>query len=304
MSEQNKSTDSTESTEVQPSPLETLTSLVLDAADAANDSAQITSEALARLSRVVEINEETTKAVRNAPAILGAVILGIGLVLAVVIAIIFRDLSAKSDALVATMDNQAAQIERLNRSIDNVAKFEDVLKKYETVAQDTTQRAMVVLREQTKADRGAMIDLESRRLKEILGTARADLAARAAAIKAEEAARVAIIERSLNKFGDANAASLDKAIARIEARVNAVAVDKAIAKLEGRLNELASAVNASRSARGVANGLSEAQGRELRKTAEDVAQLRKEVAELRSLLERKAPDMQAGVPAFKKSASN
>jgi hypothetical protein len=300
MSDKEKSTESAASAETQVSPLETLTSLVLDAADAANDSAQVTSEALTRLSRVVEINEETTKAVRNAPAILGAVILGIGIVLAVVIAVIFRDLSAKSDALVATMDNQAAQIEKLNQSIKNVAHFEEVLKKYETVAEDTTQRAMVVLREQTKADRAALIDLESRRLKEILGSARADAAARPAAIKAEEAARAAIIERSLAKFNDVNAANLEKAISRIEARVNSVTVDKAIARLDGRINELASAVNASRSSRAASVGLSEAQGRELRKTAEDVATLRKEVGELRALLERKAPDMQAGVPTFKK----
>lgn len=300
MSDKEKSTESAASAETQVSPLETLTSLVLDAADAANDSAQVTSEALTRLSRVVEINEETTKAVRNAPAILGAVILGIGIVLAVVIAVIFRDLSAKSDALVATMDNQAAQIEKLNQSIKDVAHFEEVLKKYETVAEDTTQRAMVVLREQTKADRAALIDLESRRLKEILGSARADAAARPAAIKAEEAARAAIIERSLAKFNDVNAANLEKAISRIEARVNSVTVDKAIARLDGRINELASAVNASRSSRAASVGLSEAQGRELRKTAEDVATLRKEVGELRALLERKAPDMQAGVPTFKK----
>lgn len=304
MSEKDKSSESPATPDTQASPLETLTSLVLDAADAANDSAQVTSEALARLSRVVAINEETTKAVRNAPAILGAVILGIGIVLAVVIAIIFRDLSAKSEALVATMDNQAAQIEKLNESIRNVARFEEVLKKYETVAQDTTQRAMVVLREQTKADRAALIDLESRRLKEILGTARADAAARPAAIKAEEAARAAIIERSLAKFNDVNAANLDKAIARIEARVNAVAVDKTIARLDGRINELASAVNSSRSARSATAGLSEAQARELRKTADELAALRKDVAELRVLLERKSPDMQAGVPSFRKPGTN
>jgi len=290
MSDKDTSTESAANPEVQVSPLETLTSLVLDAADAANDSAQVTSEALARLSRVVEINEETTQAVRNAPAILGAVILGIGLVLAIVIAIIFRDLSAKSEALVATMDNQAAQIEKLNQSIKNVARFEDVLKKYESVAEDTTQRAMVVLREQTKADRTAMIDLETRRLKEMLGTARADLAARPAAIKAEETARVAIIERSLAKFNDANAANLNKAVER----------------LNGRINELSASITASRTAaRSAATTVpSEAQTRELRKTNEEIAALRKEVAELRVLLEKKSPDMQAGVPSFRKSGSN
>jgi len=64
-------------------PLEQLTSLVLDAADAANDSAQSTQEAIGRLAQVVETNEETTRAVRNAPAIFGAIMLSVGIVMAV-----------------------------------------------------------------------------------------------------------------------------------------------------------------------------------------------------------------------------
>jgi hypothetical protein len=270
-----------------------LTSLVLDAADAANDSAHVTSEALARLSRVVEANEETTKAVRNAPAILGAVILGIGIVLAIVIAIVFRDISAKSDALVAVMNNQAEQIEALEGSLKRVAQFEEVLKKYEKIADDTTQRAMVVLREQTKADRAAMIDLESRRLKEILGTAREDAAARPAAAKAEEAARAAVIERTIAKANEAQSANLDKAIARLDARINELMV-----AVKG-IKPPATAAGSNRAA-----ALTDAQARELKKTAEDVATLRKEISELRSLLEKKSPELQGGVPAFRKQTSN
>jgi len=123
MTEEKKTPEHSAAEKTDASPLETLTSLVLDAADAANDSAQVTSEALARLSRVVAANEETTKAVRNAPAILGAVILGIGIVLAIVIAVVFRDISAKSDALVAVMNNQAEQIEALEGSLKRVAQF-------------------------------------------------------------------------------------------------------------------------------------------------------------------------------------
>jgi hypothetical protein len=293
MTEEKKSQEHSGAEKAEVSPLETLTSLVLDAADAANDSAHVTSEALARLSRVVEANEETTKAVRNAPAILGAVILGIGIVLAIVIAIVFRDISAKSDALVAVMNNQAEQIEALEGSLKRVAQFEEVLKKYEKIADDTTQRAMVVLREQTKADRAAMIDLESRRLKEILGTAREDAAARPAAAKAEEAARAAVIERTIAKANEAQSANLDKAIARLDARINELMV-----AVKG-IKPPATAAGSNRAA-----ALTDAQARELKKTAEDVATLRKEIAELRSLLEKKSPELQGGVPAFRKQTSN
>ena len=293
MTEEKKSQEHSGAEKAEVSPLETLTSLVLDAADAANDSAHVTSEALARLSRVVEANEETTKAVRNAPASLGAVILGIGIVLAIVIAIVFRDISAKSDALVAVMNNQAEQIEALEGSLKRVAQFEEVLKKYEKIADDTTQRAMVVLREQTKADRAAMIDLESRRLKEILGTAREDAAARPAAAKAEEAARAAVIERTIAKANEAQSANLDKAIARLDARINELMV-----AVKG-IKPPATAAGSNRAA-----ALTDAQARELKKTAEDVATLRKEISELRSLLEKKSPELQGGVPAFRKQTSN
>ena len=293
MTEEKKSQEHSGAEKAEVSPLETLTSLVLDAADAANDSAHVTSEALARLSRVVEANEETTKAVRNAPAILGAVILGIGIVLAIVIAIVFRDISAKSDALVAVMNNQAEQIEALEGSLKRVAQFEEVLKQYEKIADDTTQRAMVVLREQTKADRAAMIDLESRRLKEILGTAREDAAARPAAAKAEEAARAAVIERTIAKANEAQSANLDKAIARLDARINELMV-----AVKG-IKPPATAAGSNRAA-----ALTDAQARELKKTAEDVATLRKEISELRSLLEKKSPELQGGVPAFRKQTSN
>lgn len=293
MSEQKTSQETSGEDKVDANPLETLTSLVLDAADAANDSAQATSDALSRLSRVVEVNEETTKSVRNAPIILGAVILGIGVVLAVVIAIVFRDISAKSDALVAVMNNQAAQIEALEGSLKRVAQFEEVLKKYEKVAEDTTQRAMVVLREQTKADRTALIDLESRRLKEILGTARNDAAARPAAARAEEAARAAVIERAVAKANETQNANLDKAVARLDARINELTV---------AVKAIKPATTSGGATRAAA--LTNAQAQELKKTAQDVATLRKEVGELRALLEKKSPELQGGVPAFRRPTSN
>ena len=293
MSEQKTSQETSGADKVDANPLETLTSLVLDAADAANDSAQATSDALSRLSRVVEANEETTKSVRNAPIILGAVILGIGVVLAVVIAIVFRDISAKSDALVAVMNNQAAQIEALEGSLKRVAQFEEVLKKYEKVAEDTTQRAMVVLREQTKADRTALIDLESRRLKEILGTAREDAAARPAAARAEEAARAAVIERAVAKANETQNANLDKAVARLDARINELTV-----AVKG-IKPVTTSGGSTRAA-----ALTNSQAQELKKTAQDVATLRKEIGELRALLEKKSPELQGGVPAFRRPTSN
>ena len=98
MSEENKNDgtpDAEVTEEVAANPLETLTSLVLDAADAANDSAQITQEAVSHLSQVVATNKETTKAVRNAPAIFGAIMLSVGIVMAVVVAMAFSRLDAR-----------------------------------------------------------------------------------------------------------------------------------------------------------------------------------------------------------------
>lgn len=265
--------------EAPQSPLETLTSLVLDAADAANDSAQVTNEALSKLTRIVELNEETTQTVRNAPVIFGAVILGIGIVLAVVIAIIFRNLSGKTDELIGVLASQGAQLERLDQTVEKIADFEETVSKFDRVAEETTQRAMILLREQTKADRTAMLEVEAKRLKDILGNAKTELApsrAAAATARSNEASQLAALER--------NVASLDK-----------------------RMEELATAVRTQRAGTPAAAGgrtttpaLTEAQAREIKKTAEDVVALRKELAEMRALLERKAPDMQAGVPAFRK----
>jgi hypothetical protein len=263
--------------EVPQSPLETLTSLVLDAADAANDSAQVTNEALVKLGRIVELNEETTRTVRIAPVIFGAVILGIGIVLAVVIAIIFRNLSGKTDELIGVLTAQRAQLERLDATVEKIADFEETVSKFDRVAEETTQRAMIMLREQTKADRATMLEVEAQRLKDILGTAKNELApARVAAAntRSNEASKLAALE--------ANVTRLDK-----------------------RLEELLVAVKAQRPAAAATPrpqaALSDAQARELKKTADDVAALRKELVEMRALLERQAPDMQAGVPAFRKN---
>jgi len=53
-----------------------------------------------------------------------------------------------------------------------------------------------------------------------------------------------------------------------------------------------------------AAGLTDAQARELKKTSEDVATLRKEMSELRSMLEKKSPELQGGVPSFRKQTGN
>ena len=94
------------------SPLETLTSLVLDAADAANDSAQSTQEAIKRLTQVVETNEATTRAVRNAPAIFGAIMMSVGIVMAVVVAMVFSKLNERATALDEAMAEESGEAGR------------------------------------------------------------------------------------------------------------------------------------------------------------------------------------------------
>ena len=52
-------------------------------------------------------------------------------------------------AAIATQEEQLAKV---NESLKAMSRFEEVLQKYEKVADGTTQRAIVTLREQVKAD--------------------------------------------------------------------------------------------------------------------------------------------------------
>ncbi len=263
------------------SPLETLTSLVLDAADAANDSAQATHEAISRLSHVVETNLETTRAVRNAPAIFGAIMLSVGVVMAVVVAMVFSKLNERSAALDAAILVQAENLEKVEKTLKELSTLESNLEKFQTIANDTTQRAVVTLREQVKTDRLALQQLEVRRLNEMLASLRgavAEAPRAGVARQSEESKRLAQLEKSLS--------GLESGIARIDARFAALEKQEGSGKKPAK--ERAVAV------------LSDAQAKDLKATVAELARLKQEIASLRDLIERRGSELQSGVPAIRK----
>jgi len=261
------------------SPLETLTSLVLDAADAANDSAQSTHEAISRLSHVVETNLETTRAVRNAPAIFGAIMLSVGVVMAVVVAMVFSKLNERSAALDAAILVQAENLEKVEKTLKELSTLESNLEKFQKIADDTTQRAVVTLREQVKTDRLALQQLEVRRLNEMLASLRgavAEAPRAGAARQSEESKRLAQLEKSISGL---ESARIDARFAALEKQGDS---DKKPAK------ERAVAV------------LSDAQAKDLKATVAELERLKKEIASLRDLIERRGSELQSGVPAIRK----
>ena len=251
------------------SPLETLTSLVLDAADAANDSAQATHEAISRLSNVVEPNLETTRAVRNAPAIFGAMV--------------FSKLNERSAALDAAILVQAENIEKVEKTLKELSTLEGNLDKFQNIANDTTQRAVITLREQVKADRLALQQLEVRRLNEMLASLRGEVAGASrptpAARQSEESKRLAQVEKSIS--------GLESGVARIDAR---------FAALEKRGESGGEKAAKER----VVAVLSDTQAKDLKATVAELGQLKKEIATLRDLIERRGSELQSGVPAIER----
>lgn len=291
MSEQDK-TDKTDETSASPpdgspepqppaaagNPLETLTSLVLDAADAANDSSQAASEAIAKLGTVVEANESAVKAVRNAPAIFGAIMLSVGVVMAVVVAIVSTNVTSKSDELQRVVLQQAAQLTEVNKALRALEMFSDELTKFENIAEDTTQRAIITLREQVKADRAVMQEVEAKRLQDLFRTL------------SGEGTRVTA----------ANAQARDEQTARI------TALEQRLTRLDSQMTEaiaLLKAPPASATPRPTAV-LTDAQTRDIRTTLAEVGALRKEVTALRAALERNSAALEPGMPVFRREGGN
>ena len=260
-------------------PLEQLTSLVLDAADAANDSAQYTQEAISRLAEVVQTNEETTRAVRNAPAIFGAIMLSVGIVMAVVVAIVFSKVNEKAASLDVAIAAQNESIEQLDATLKELKLLEANLEKFKTIAEDTTQRAVVILREQVKTDRVALQQLEVKRLNEMLASLRGAVATAPRALPArpdEMTTKVTALE------------ALEAGIKRIDTRLAAMEKAGSPATGEGANAKRAVAV------------LSDAQAKDMKAAVAELAQLKKEIATLRDLIERRNSELQSGVPSFRK----
>ena len=276
--------------EVSGSPLEQLTTLVLDAADAANSSAQSTQESISKLSRVVEVNEQTTRAVRNAPAILGAVVLSIGVVLAVLVAIVFSKINEKAGRLDASIALQTEALGKNEALLKELKALESNLSRFQDVAEETTQRAVVILREQVKTDRLAMQQLEVRRLDEMLASLRGGMAA-AARPTANQAPDVAT-----------RMAALEKSIAGIDQRLRQArpdALEEGFKRLDGRLAQIEKAASSAASGRSAAPA--ESQATDLKAALEALAVIRAEMGAIRGLLEKRGSDASPAGPVYRKS---
>ena len=276
------------------SPLETLTSLVLDAADAANDSAQSTQEAISRLSHVVDTNLETTRAVRNAPAIFGGIMLSVGIVMAVVVAMVYSKLNERTAALDAVINAQTESLEKVEQTLRGLSNLEANLSKFQKIADDTTQRAVTTLREQVKTDRVALQQLEVRRLNEMLASLRGAVAVAprpGAPRQSEEAKRLAELEKSIN--------GLESGLARIDARLATMEKkgETRIAAVEKSVKDRTDGESGGKRPIAV---LSDTQAKDMKAAVSELGRLKQEIATLRDLIERRSSELQSGVPTIRK----
>lgn len=295
MNEEVKPQDTVADTQDMVSPLEELASLTLDAADAANDSAQSTHESIAKLSQVVETHQEVTRSVRNAPAILGAIMLSGCVVMAIVIAIVFTKVTEKATSLDAAIAAQKEELSKVESALKELKVLQSELGKFQNIAEETTQRAVVTLREQVKTDRLAVQQLEVRRLNEMLASLRSGIAAapRAGASHPDE------LETKI--------VALEKTITGIDARLRAgrlEAMEEGIKRVDVRLGAIEkSASGASTATAQAANSrVSDALAKDMKTTLEELAGLKAEISTLRAVVERRGNDTPASGPTFRKSA--
>ncbi|MEY2721807.1 MAG: hypothetical protein RL597_1252, partial [Pseudomonadota bacterium] len=152
------------------------------------------------------------------------------------------------------------------------------------IADDTTQRAVVTLREQVKADRLAIQQLETRRLNEMLASFRGAVAGApppGSGRQSEEAKRLTALEKSLT--------GLEGAIARVDTRL--AAMEKSVTARPG----------ADPAAKRPVAVLSDAQTKDIKATTAEVSRLKQEIASLREIIERRSSELQSGVPTIKKN---
>ncbi|MFM7395968.1 MAG: hypothetical protein ACKO42_02475, partial [Gammaproteobacteria bacterium] len=239
---------------------------------------------ISRLSHVVDTNLETTRAVRNAPAIFGAIMMSVGIVMAVVVAMVFSKMNERAAALDAAIIAQNETLEKVEETLKGLSTLEGNLEKFQKIADDTTQRAIVTLREQVKTDRVALQQLEARRLNEMLASLRGaiDAAPRAGASRqSEEGKRFSAIEKSMS--------GLEGSVTRIDQR---------LATMEKQGEDRRSETSGKRPVA----VLSDAQAKDMKATAAEVGRLKSEIASLRELIERRRSELQSGEPAIRKEA--
>jgi hypothetical protein len=260
--------------DLQPPPLSELTALVLDAADAANDSAHTTAEALIKLDQFIKMGRETTESIKRAPAIFAAVMLAIGMMIAVTVAVVMTKIQERTEILAATTAQQTLQLKKLTEAYNKMNEVNNTLLKFDGVAAEVTDRAVNTLREQTKRDREAIQDLEVRRINE-----------------AAEKFRAAIFETSgkVKPMVPEDA----KRLAEIDARLE---------KIEAKLSEMPKAASAasrpSTAPSTVKVGLPEEQLQMIKSLATDMAALRKDVNAINAAEANRAKQPVPGVPKY------
>jgi len=269
--------------DVQSPPLSELTALVLDAADAANDSAHTTAEALVKLDQFIRMGKETTASIKRAPAIFAAVMLAMGVMVTVTLAIVLTKIQERTEILAATTAQQTLQLKKLSESYNKMNEVNNTLLKFDGVAAEVTDRAVNTLREQTKRDREAIQDLEVRRINEAAEKFKNSLMENSGKIKPmvpEDAKRLSDIQARLDHI-EAQLAELPKIAAAASAASHAA--------------PLAKATKVS---------LPDDQLQVIKSMASDMAAMRKDINTLNAAEAKRAKEPVNGVPRYVKDSGN
>lgn len=274
-------TQKDEHLELQPPPLSELTALVLDAADAANDSAHTTAEALVKLDQFIRMGKETTASIKRAPAIFAAVMLAIGVMVTVTLAVVLTKIQERTEILAATTAQQTLQLKKLAESYNKMNEVNNTLLKFDGVAAEVTDRAVNTLREQTKRDREALQDLEVRRINEAAEKFKASLMESSGKIKPmvpEDAKRLAEIQARLEHI-ETQLADLPKVTA-------------------------AAASHTSQPLKASKVSLPDDQLQVIKTLAADMAAMRKDINAINAAEAKRAKEPVNGVPKYSKDTSN
>jgi cell division protein FtsN len=262
-------------------PLSELTALVLDAADAANDSAHTTAEALVKLDQFIRMGKETTSSIKRAPAIFAAVMLAMGVMVTVVLAVVLTKIQERTEILAATTAQETLQLKKLSEAYNKMNEVNNTLLKFDGVAAEVTDRAVNTLREQTKRDREALQDLEVRRINEAAEKFKSALAEGSGKVKPmvpEDRQRLAEIQTRLDHI-ESQLAELPKANA-------------------------AAASHASQPAKPAKVSLPDDQLLVIKTLATDMAAMRKDINALNAMEAKRAREPVAGVPKYHQDGSN
>lgn len=245
------------------SPLEQLTTLVLDAADAANETAQTSTESMAGLAKAVAELERAAESVRFSPAIAGTVTLAIGIIFAIGSGIVGYRMLQKIDSLDVALSTSEQRLARIDGTLRTLGTLEPTLERLEKLDDTVLDRALTTLREQIRNDRVELARADEEKLRKILAEAR-------------PVAATASPPASVRGGSESDIRSLQAGITRIESRNNSAA--QSLLEMEKRLSQFAPRSGSEERAAVASESI-----------RVEIAALRAEVAELAVLLEQRIP---------------